>query len=411
MNVLMVSSFGFIPHLRSFQDAVLARALVGQGHCVEAVTGRLPGDSAFEVVGGTPVHRLRSLRSLFPALAAKVLRQRWDIVHIFHQRNGLAPWVTLLARARGVPVVFSEWGLLHSPFLSRDRDHPLDAPPTYERVVPSLGAGLRSVRAGSHSWRSALQSWWFHIPHYRADSLLFFSAHNLPLAEGLGLTSRQVAWMPAFVDDALYSPPLSAPDCLPPFQHPLILFVGQLKLRKGFDLLVRAAPLVLQHMPTAQFVILSTNSQEHPLLDRLIAEHAPDGRFTVLFRVSNTTKDWLLSQADVLVIPSRYEGFGIPVLEAFAAGCPVVASDVVALNEVLRHGENGWLVPAQDPTALARGMLEVLGTPHLKNRLREGAQASLPHYRVERHLPAVMALYEGLMAASGRGSRGTRRAS
>jgi glycosyltransferase involved in cell wall biosynthesis len=394
MKILIVTPYGFRPHSRSFTDYVLARALVKAGHQVSAVTYRQTDDSSSERLDGIQVYRIRGYRGLYPALWRILLGQGWDVVHIFHQRNQMAPWATLLAKVSKTPVILSEWGLLHDPFLSENRDRPLVASPTYSRVVPNLPGAIKSVLDSTHNLPSALKSWWFHIPLYKSGLVLFLSEHNVKLASGLQLGTDRVQWVSHFFDDNLYSPPNSLPDSVASLAHPLVLFIGQLKLRKGFDILVQAAPRILAEFPTARFALVSSYLGNLEVLQGLLDKSGYSDRFVLFNNASNLEKDALLSIADVLVMPSRYEGFGIPVLEAFAAGCPVVTSDVVAISETIRHGENGWLVKPEDPQALAEGIITVLSSPQLRTRLVEGGRATLPNYRVERLLPQVIALYE-----------------
>jgi glycosyltransferase involved in cell wall biosynthesis len=400
MKILIVTPFGFRPRLRSFTDYVLARALVEAGHQVTAVTYAQVGDPHLNTLDGITVFRVRRYRGVFPGVWRVLLAQQWDVVHIFHQRNLMAPWVTLLAKASGTPVILSEWGLLHDPYLSADRDRPLATAPTYSRVIPSLMAAVESVLSGTHTVLSAVESWWFHIPLYRSNLVLFLSEHNMSLAANLGLDQNRMQWIRNFFDDNLYITPSSLPVSISVPSHPVVLFIGQLKLRKGFDLLVKAAPRLIARYPEIQFVVLSTSGQGWEKLRSILSESGTSGHFVLFDQASNEEKDALLTHADVLVVPSRYEGFGIPILEAFGAGCPVVATDVVAINEIIRHSENGWLVPPEDPEALADGVFEVLHSSKLKAKLVEGGRVTMLHYRVERHLPRVIALYEELVQES-----------
>jgi glycosyltransferase involved in cell wall biosynthesis len=72
--------------------------------------------------------------------------------------------------------------------------------------------------------------------------------------------------------------------------------------------------------------------------------------------------------SDVFVCPSRLEGFGLTVLEAMAAGRPIVASNVGAIPELIHDNENGFLVAAENPNDMAESILRILGDPHLRNR-------------------------------------------
>ena len=98
------------------------------------------------------------------------------------------------------------------------------------------------------------------------------------------------------------------------------------------------------------------------------AEHG-DRKVTRCNHASDQDIISLYSEADVFVYPSLYEGFGLPVLEAMACGCPVITSNVSSLPEVA--GDAAILVDPQDPNAIARAIITVLKDDKLKRELSE----------------------------------------
>ena len=125
-----------------------------------------------------------------------------------------------------------------------------------------------------------------------------------------------------------------------------------MKLRKGWDVLLRA--LAEPEAPDLPFVVVSPSSTQPPdnFLD-LAADLGVVDRVTYMGRAANQSLAELYRRCEVVVVPSRYEGFGLVPLEAFEAGKPVVASDVPALNEYLADGVNARLVASNDPLELA----------------------------------------------------------
>jgi glycosyltransferase involved in cell wall biosynthesis len=132
---------------------------------------------------------------------------------------------------------------------------------------------------------------------------------------------------------------------------------GRLSPEKGFGQLVEAAALAVQEDPGLGFVLFG----DGPLRDTLAAQIAASGlqgRFHLAgFRGD---LDRVLPHFDVVVLPSFTEGLPVVVLEALAAAVPVVASAVGGTAEVVEDGVNGYLVPAGQPAALARRILDVV---------------------------------------------------
>jgi glycosyltransferase involved in cell wall biosynthesis len=141
--------------------------------------------------------------------------------------------------------------------------------------------------------------------------------------------------------------------------------VGTLEPRKGHDLLLRAVAedgfddlaIVFAGPPAGRDAELRSLAQELGLADRL----------TILGRVDDAVLAGLYARAQVFCMPSLGEGFGLPVLEALAAGTPVVASDLPAIREVA--GDAAVLVAPGDVAALAAGLGSAVSDGPLRERL------------------------------------------
>jgi glycosyltransferase involved in cell wall biosynthesis len=398
-RLLYVTPYGFDDRLRHFPEFVIARRLVKEGWDVSACTlTEAPGPRT-ERVDGITIHRLRAPLDRLPRLALLFLCHRPDLVHVFHLRNPLAVPATLLARALRLPLVVSEAGLLHDPFLVRDRDDPLAGDLSPERVV----LGVRALLAPGNTRRTAerLRSFLYHLPLAAADRVVFLSRHNLDVAARIGL--RRASWLPHLVDGERWRE--AQPGLLDPSaewripEEGFALWVGQLKRRKGWDLLLRAIPEVPPGLCPVFVFVSPTHPEQPPHFRAQVEQLGIADRVRYLSRVPNSVLLRLYRGARVVVIPSRYEGFGLPMLEAFETGAPVVATDVPAINEVVRHGENGYLVAPRDPAALARGLVRVLGDEPLRRRLVEGGRATLESHGVERHIGQWIALYREVCAS------------
>jgi glycosyltransferase involved in cell wall biosynthesis len=104
-------------------------------------------------------------------------------------------------------------------------------------------------------------------------------------------------------------------------------------------------------------------------------EYGVAERLDVVGRVSRDELLRLYQRATIAVVPSRYEGFGLPAVEAMACGTPVVACEAGALPEVMRVAGGGVLVPPADPTALARGIRELIERPQQREQMSRRARS------------------------------------
>jgi glycosyltransferase involved in cell wall biosynthesis len=165
--------------------------------------------------------------------------------------------------------------------------------------------------------------------------------------------------------------------------------VARLSEQKGHRDLIAAAPLVLERRPDVRFVVAG-DGELRAELERLAA---PLGdRFTFLGWRDDVPA--LLSTFDVFAFPSRFEGLCLAVIEAQAAGVPVVATPVGGIRETVVDGETGWLVPPRDVDALAERISWCLDNGEAAQRVAVEAQKRvLERFSVERMVAETLALY------------------
>jgi glycosyltransferase involved in cell wall biosynthesis len=172
---------------------------------------------------------------------------------------------------------------------------------------------------------------------------------------------------------------------------PLIGAVGRLEPQKGFDMLIRA----LATIDDATLVLIGDGAERQRLLD--LAR-----RLSVAERI-----EWVgwsddprryLSTFDVFVLPSRFEGFPLALLEALLARRAVVATAVGSVPEAIRDGETGLIVPVDDPAALAGAIQRLLADERLRRRLGEqGRQFVLAQFTAAHMTRAFESLYRELL--------------
>jgi glycosyltransferase involved in cell wall biosynthesis len=146
----------------------------------------------------------------------------------------------------------------------------------------------------------------------------------------------------------------------------IVVTAARLSPEKGINVLIDAAERVLNVYPGARFLVFGDGSDRDHLED-LIAE-ADIGHAFALCGFRNDLDD-LLANADLSVLPSHTEGLPNVVLEASAAGVPVVATRVGGTPEAIVDGETGWIVPPGDAVVLAGAVLNLLGDPARRARL------------------------------------------
>lgn len=156
--------------------------------------------------------------------------------------------------------------------------------------------------------------------------------------------------------------------------HPLLLIIGRLEAYKGHEYLFRAMPEVLKHFPLCKLMILGEGSERknyEALIETL------DIKNNVVFMGFSNHPYTYIKAANVVVIPSLFEPFGLVFIEAIALAKPVVAFDVPAGNEILKDGVTGVLVPRADSNRLAQKIIELLNNTNMCNRL---GTAAYQHY-------------------------------
>ena len=203
------------------------------------------------------------------------------------------------------------------------------------------------------------------------------------------VAERKIAIIPNGLDLHLYShTPRSA--------RRRVIVVSNLRPEKGHDVLIDAAPTVLQRFPDAQFELVGGGT-EH---DRLVAMAQTRG-VAHAFQFLGHREDVpaRLACADIFVLPSRSEAFPNAVLEAMAAGLPIVASAVGGILESIEDDATGLLVTPGDAAQLADRIITLMEKPDLAARLGRTARTNAENFGFDRMIGAFDRLYSTELGA------------
>jgi glycosyltransferase involved in cell wall biosynthesis len=177
-----------------------------------------------------------------------------------------------------------------------------------------------------------------------------------------------------------------------PHGDPYAVCVGRLSQQKGQDVLLRAWPAVHERLPKARLVLIG----DGPARGELQRAASPRVQFV---GVRADVRDWLLA-ADVVALPSRWEGFSLVLLEAMATACSVVATDTAGSAEALRR-DGGLVIPIEDEPALASGLIDRLRDRELSEREGRAARATVEReFDLRKTTEAMAAVYDKILARS-----------
>lgn len=185
------------------------------------------------------------------------------------------------------------------------------------------------------------------------------------------------------------------PAALPPGRK--LLFVGRLEPRKGFPVAVRAFAELAAEFSDLRLVVVGDGADRHA-----VGSLSPEVRARVhmLGRVSYESLPTYHRASDIFISPATgSESFGIVLVEAMAAGLPLVASDIAGYREVARHGREGLLVRPSDPAALAAGVRTLLNDPQRARLLGENGYLRSRAFAWDHIVDQIEGVYEEMLGA------------
>ena len=206
----------------------------------------------------------------------------------------------------------------------------------------------------------------------RAERVVTCSAYMREhVADICGLEEERIAVVPNGIDPAELVPVADLDELRARFAAPeerLVLLVGRLVYEKGFQLALEALPTLVERVGNVRFLVAGSGTHEAELRKQA-AELGLDAHGTFLGWIGDDVLHSLYRIADLTVVPSIYEPFGLVALEAMASDCPCLVADTGGLREVVPNEDVGLRFRSRDPASLAVMAERILTDPELRDRL------------------------------------------
>ncbi len=373
---------GISPHIY-----FLSKSLAKIGVKVHVVTCDFPGAPAQETIDGVEVYRIDSYKTPSPDFATWVYLMNMNM-----QREAAA--------------------------IAAKLPEPIDVFHAHDWLVATAGIGLKHIfrkpllvtmhsteigrRDGLHATTERMiheTEAWLTYEAWRVICCSDYMMQHVKWA--FGLPNDKLSMVPNGVNPHVYDG-LENQD-LPGFRQKfalpnekIVLYVGRLVYEKGIHILINAVPKILSKV-NAKFVIVGSGYMQEQLsniVKSMGLEHKV--LFTGFVDEQNLLK--LQKVADVSVVPSLFEPFGIVALEAMAAKSPVVVSDTGGLSEIVQHDVTGIKVYPNNTDSLAWGITKILQDQGFANSIRENAyQKILEKYDWDKIAQQTRGMYEAVL--------------
>ncbi len=372
----------------------LARTMAERGIAVDVFTRRTdpeqpdsvevaPGYTVVHVDAGPPWHVPKShLPEYVAEFAEEIVKRsytaeaRYDIVHSHYWLSGWAG--VLVKEALGIPLANS----FHTLGRVKDLTRRADDPPAPLLRIAAEADVIRLSDCVIASTPAEAQDL---IEHYDASP-------------------ERLCVSPPGIDHEVFSPgpQLPARQSLGLGLGPLALFVGRIQPLKGLDIAVRALGMLSRHVAGVRLAVVGGPSgpdgaEEVERVKAIAVEAGVADRITWFPAQAHGRLARFYRAADVLLVPSRSESFGLVAAEAQACGLPVVASRVGGLAYLVEHGESGFLVDRFEPAEFSAAAGRVLTDPELASRLAAGAVANAGSLSWDATADRFLELYEGIL--------------
>jgi len=243
----------------------------------------------------------------------------------------------------------------------------------------------------------------FHIVLKRACKIIIPSKYLLYQSRHLAKLKSKIVEIPNGVDidsEILKLSKEKARRILKlPLDTKIVLFVGALCRRKGVDTLIMAAKKVIKAFPNVLFILVGIETEETSFLKKQIKDMGLKKYVRLQGYVSDAIKKLYYRSADLFVLPSRSEGFGIVILEAFANALPVIVSDLPVFKETVKEGFNGLIAKKEDPLDLADKILYLLTNDTIRKRMARNAIITINRFSWDSIAMQTLKVYSDVLSS------------
>jgi len=402
MRILIVTMFGFNDAFKFSHQDQTASSLADLGHEVICYAYRDEKNpfhrDALEEKGRMKIRRFLPPKRILSPKLRKALREDgpYDVIHLHHLRNKFSYEVTQFALRENIPLIFEPHGLLHDPYLVKNRNFPFSGRILEDNLILTKTELFKKIFTHG-PLPKYFKNYSQHFVLKKAQVLIALSIHEKEMLRRI--TSRDnIEIIPHWIDRDII-------DRVAPhqaisgarFTRPLILFVGQLKYRRGFDIAVKILARLRREIPLATLIVVTNNTDKKKELLDLAHREGVAQTLILKENISEEEKFSLYKQADLYLSPTRYEGFGVTFLEAMACGCPIVTSNIPVVREVVEDGITGLLARLDDPYDFYRKIKRLLNDQILRdNIVKQGLEKIEKEYNKEKIFGKLLNIYKSL---------------
>jgi len=357
-----------------YPDIGGAAQLVKLGIDTVVVTHADPGQPEEEEIAGVKIKRVKGLvlhsphRAVSPLLFHRchkyILDERFDVVHGLDIYSTMALKAVRFAHRHRIPCVMTCHTVMTSPVLI---------------------------------YLQRLLGWVLMLA--KADRLVAVSQASAHFSNLLGFPEKRIAVVPNGVDLSCFNGGVDAllmRKELGIGGEPLVVTASRLIKRKSPLLLVSAFAKVLKVIPDARLVIAGTGREEENL-SRQISDLNIGNSVSLVGGLAKEKVAQLMAAADIFVLPSKLESFGLSLLEASAAAVPVVCANAGGIPEVFQDRVNALLYPPGDDDAMARAMICLLQDKQLAKEISENAAKTARRFTWEISAERTLQVYQEVL--------------